>query len=285
VQLWDARTGAAVGSLPGQATSIAWSPDGTRLATVGIGQVRIWDVPTGRPVVDLQGAVLTRKIAWSPDGRWLATAAEVTLRIWDARTGQPRGPRMEDHEAPVQAIAWAPDSTRLASSGEDATIRRWDAASSTALGPPAVLQDSAGAVGRTDAHAVAWSPAGTEIVTGDSGGMLRMWSADTGAPIGGPILTDTYVRSVAFSPDGRRLAAADVRGVRIWESVSERDACRMALNALGSEGLQAIAGASAPPLRCADPDAVPGYPWCRSAAGDSAAGGAVDELAQDLGLA
>ena len=117
--------------------------------------------------------------------------------------------------------------------------------------------DAAGAVGRTDAHAVAWSPAGTEIVTGDSGGKLRLWSADTGAPIGGPLPTDAYVRSVAFSPDGRRLAAADVRGVRIWESVSERDARRMALNALGSEGLQAIAGASAPPLRCADPDSVP----------------------------
>jgi WD40 repeat protein len=102
--------------------------------------------------------------------------------------------------------------------------------------PPATLQDSAGAVGRSDAHAVAWSPAGPEIVTGDSGGRLRLWNAVTGVPVGGPIPTAAYVRSVAFAPDGW-LAAADLRGVRIWESVSERDACRFALNALGAEGL------------------------------------------------
>ena len=112
-------------------------------------------------------------------------------------------------------------------------------------------------MGVTDAHAVDWAPGGAEIVTGDSDGFVRLWSADTGGPVGEPIPTEHYVMAVAYSPDGSMLAAGDLFGVRVWESVSERDACRYALNALGAEGLQAIAGPSAPPLRCADPDSVP----------------------------
>ena len=68
------------------ATSVAWSPDGLRLATAGgEGTVKIWEALTGRELLTLRDHVTrVTSVAWSPDGRRLATAGEGTVKIWDA---------------------------------------------------------------------------------------------------------------------------------------------------------------------------------------------------------
>ena len=70
--------------------SVAWSPDGGRVAT-GSGDYtpRIWDATTGDVVRALEGhGDLVLSVAWSPDGRQLATGSrDNTARIWDAIMG------------------------------------------------------------------------------------------------------------------------------------------------------------------------------------------------------
>ena len=72
---------------------IAFSPDGTKLATAGEDNVaRVWTVPEGEQAFVLSGhtAALTKGLAFSPDGKWIATAsADQTVRIWDAADGKP----------------------------------------------------------------------------------------------------------------------------------------------------------------------------------------------------
>src|SRR5262249_702170 len=69
---------------------LAFSPDGTRLATASLdGTARVWDARTGALALELKGHVgAVSGVAFSPDGTRLATAAwDNTARVWDARSG------------------------------------------------------------------------------------------------------------------------------------------------------------------------------------------------------
>ncbi|MGK0519441.1 MAG: WD40 repeat protein [Planctomycetota bacterium] len=72
---------------------VAFSPDGSRIATGGNDTtVTIWDAQTGERLLVLHGHELyVMGLAWSPDGRLLASASgDTTIRLWDSLTLQER---------------------------------------------------------------------------------------------------------------------------------------------------------------------------------------------------
>jgi basic membrane protein A len=67
-------------------------------------------------------------IAFSPDGTRLATASnDGTAILWDVQSGQ-RLLRLHGHNGYVNHVAFYPDGTRLATAGQDGTVRLWDTA-------------------------------------------------------------------------------------------------------------------------------------------------------------
>ncbi len=65
-------------------------------------------------------------IAYSPDGTSLATASrDGTVRLWEAATGQHRA-TLSGHTQDVHAVAYSPDGNTLGSAGLDGTIRIWN---------------------------------------------------------------------------------------------------------------------------------------------------------------
>jgi serine/threonine protein kinase/WD40 repeat protein len=195
-----------------QALSVAFSRDGTLLASSGIdGEVRIWDVATAQAKAVLgkhRGAAVG--LAFGRDGM-LASAGKTDgeVRVWDVSSGKPIRTFVAGEGA--LGTSFSPDGTILAAANRDKTARLFDVASGREL---MVLRGHEQAV-----DAVAFSPSGELVATGSSDRTVRLWRAASGT------LEKTFegsrdqVVGVGFSPDGRRIAAASYDGsVVLWDA-------------------------------------------------------------------
>lgn len=73
-------------------------------------------------------------VAWSPDGQRIASASDdETVHLWDTSTGKTifiyKGHvgSGHDYNGAVQAVAWSPNGERIASGGNDCTVQVWQA--------------------------------------------------------------------------------------------------------------------------------------------------------------
>ncbi|NJN58461.1 MAG: hypothetical protein HC879_13655 [Leptolyngbyaceae cyanobacterium SL_5_9] len=111
----------------GSILSVAFSPDGTLLATGDAnGEVRLWRVMDGEQLLTFdEHTGWVRSVSFSPDGRRLASGSDdKTLKIWDVSTGKCLQ-TIEGHASGIQSVAFSPDGCTLASGSSDQTIKLW----------------------------------------------------------------------------------------------------------------------------------------------------------------
>jgi WD40 repeat protein len=258
IGLWDTATGKKLCELEAAPQSwprdLVFSPDGKTLAAaVGDLLIRFWDVGTGKPTRKFAKHAAAVSIAFSPDGKTLAAAEQdlnqtrvPVVRLLDAVTGRELrkpfelpGPEPGQgdsrHCAGVGRVAFSADGKVLAAavttsgpSGTNHTIQVWEVQTGQGLcrieGLPARRDD----VGCR----FALSPDGKSLLTpGEPALLLEVATGKLRGRLRGH---STWVKAVAFSPDGRLLATGS------------RDTTALVWNALNVNGEPPAAGQLSP---------------------------------------
>jgi RNA polymerase sigma factor (sigma-70 family) len=242
LRFWDLATGQQLRQLRHSRgiMAVAFAPDGKVLASGSFDRtVRLWDVATGQELRRLRGHEDgIAALAFSPDGKLLVSGSDDhTVRLWDTATGQELR-QFRGHSEIVRAVAFAPDGQTVVSGSFDATMCQWDvttgkkvrvfAGHSASVRAVALSPDgralASGALTMMGAFQGAGAPSGPA----DFADALRLWNVDTGKEVrrfpGGPeprAKDRREVAGVAFSPDGRTLAAAETDGgLVLYETAS-----------------------------------------------------------------
>ena len=92
-----------------------------------VGQVRLWDVSTGREIGAIKGHGRgVSKIAFSRDGKLLASGAtDNTIKIWDV-VARSEVRTLVGHTSPIESIDFTSDGRLLASATDDGSTFLWD---------------------------------------------------------------------------------------------------------------------------------------------------------------
>jgi WD40 repeat protein len=211
IRMWDIATRKQTKLATNSSHPLAFSPDGTMLASGGArkDEMVLWQVGNGTLVEErLAHHSPVVALAFSPDGKTLASGStDQTITLWDVGGRQPKREPLKGHTGEVVSVAFSPDGKVLASASWDRTLMLWDATTGRSLGEPLKAH-------KHIVTGVAFSPDGQTIASASNDGTVMLWDVTTRAPIGGPLLVSqtrgqTFLLNplgIAFSRDGQWLA-------------------------------------------------------------------------------
>lgn len=210
--VWAADTGAELyrlGPEHGWPERTAWSPNG-QLAGIDGTRVDVWNGSNGGELNrhhDCEGCFIPKEcLFWSPDGQLLAALGNSNILVWDVDSYYPKH-ALSTNLRTVESCSISSAGFVVAISQSE-HVELWDLAAGTQLAAFTVAE------GGGEINAISLSPDGGRVVT--ARGALEIRDAHSGDVLRSMAGSSKAITSVAWSPDGSRIASASADGARIW---------------------------------------------------------------------
>ena len=224
MKIWSAATGTESFNLRCHVTSlntVAWHPKDDKLASAGYERkIRIWDASVGPETPALnnhEGSI--QAVAWCQRDSKLFASADSSgeVKVWDFPKRSVFWTRRKQGDF-INAIAWRPIGTFLATASRNGLIRIWNVGSKD---EEQILSGHEGEVRSVD-----WNPDGRRLASGGRDQKIRIWDVISGKVI--QVIDNNHdVNSVAWSPDGRKLACASGdRTVKVYDAETGKEVQR-----------------------------------------------------------
>ncbi len=233
--------------------AVAFSPDEKLLAVGGgspaeEGLVSLVSWPEGELVATLDGHHddSVRSVAWVGPSRLISASIDRTIILWDLKTREAIS-TLTGHSRRVNAVCLLPESQMFISTGVDRSVRVWDLKSRT------LVRSLNQHTGDVQTLSLRPSPGGLPMIaSGASDRTIRFWQPTIGRMV-------RYIRlqseplSMAWLPDGRRLAAAcsdghlrlvDADELKLLGDLPAIDGWAYAIQVHPSDGSIAVAGSN-----------------------------------------
>lgn len=207
--------------VPGFWRSLAFSPDGSKVATGDMrGVIAIWDVRKGAKLSELNNSsaktdCIIRSLEFSPDGKILAEGhgdlffgGDYATKLWDVDSGK----EIRSLEGKAFGLTFAPDGKTLITGNAKQKVMCWDVATGKCL-----KEISTG----SNIITLSVSKDGKILATSQSDPMIKLWDLKDGTLLS-TIALKYPMRRISFAPDGKVLAGSteEESKVTFWDTAS-----------------------------------------------------------------